>query len=164
LVILTKDNWLSWLNVQIDLRPYIDHCRNPSFGLATKVKGLQGCGPKGNPGVTSHTPRSVGKCEGVNLHTPKATPTLGDGVSVDSQNFKERFQGQNSMACGVLYIIGKLLECRCLKWACIAHLDIWNTSYGQKKGWESNCQFDSRPKKFRNRLDLLCCRWCATYR
>jgi hypothetical protein len=27
------------------------------------------------------------------------------------------------MACGVLYIIGKLLELRCLKWACIVHLE-----------------------------------------
>ncbi len=68
-------------------------CRNPSFGLATKAKGLQGCGPTESPGVTSHTVRSVRKCEGVNPHTPKATPTLGDGVSVDSRNFKERFQG-----------------------------------------------------------------------
>jgi hypothetical protein len=68
-------------------------CRNPSFGLATKAKGLQGYGPRGSPGVTSHTPGSVGKCEGVNPHTPKATPTLGDGVPVDSQNFREQFQG-----------------------------------------------------------------------
>jgi hypothetical protein len=57
------------------------NCRNPSFGLATKPKGLQGCGPRGSlgvkakrsqgcgprksPGVTSNTPRSVRKCEGV---------------------------------------------------------------------------------------------------
>jgi hypothetical protein len=27
------------------------------------------------------------------------------------------FRGQNSMTCGVFYIIGKLLERRCLKWA-----------------------------------------------
>jgi len=48
-------------------------CRNSSFGLTTKAKGLQGCGPKGSPGikarrssgVTSHTPGSVRKCEGV---------------------------------------------------------------------------------------------------
>jgi hypothetical protein len=70
-------------------------CRNPSFGLATKAKGLQGCGPKGSPGVTSGTPGSVGKCEGVNLHTPKATPALGDGVPVDSRNFRGRFEGSN---------------------------------------------------------------------
>jgi hypothetical protein len=66
-------------------------CHNPSFGLTTKAKGLQGCGPRGSLGVTSHTPGSVGKCEGVNPHTSKATPTLGDGVSVNSRNFRERF-------------------------------------------------------------------------
>jgi hypothetical protein len=27
------------------------------------------------------------------------------------------FRGHNSMACGVLYIIEKILECKCLKWA-----------------------------------------------
>ncbi len=32
-----------------------------------------------------------------------------------------------------------------------------NKSYGQKKGGDSNCQFDSRPLKVRNRLDLLAC-------
>jgi len=36
---------------------------------------------------------SVREYEGMNPHTPKATPTLGDGVPVDSQNFKERLQG-----------------------------------------------------------------------
>ncbi len=61
-----------------------DHyCRNPSFGLATKVKGLQGCEPRGSPGVTSETPGSVRECEGVSLHTPKVTPKLGEGVPVD---------------------------------------------------------------------------------
>jgi hypothetical protein len=30
-----------------------------------KVKALQGSGPRGSPGVTSHTPGSVRKCEGV---------------------------------------------------------------------------------------------------
>jgi hypothetical protein len=41
------------------------------------------------PGVLE----SVREYEGVNLHTPKATPTLGDGVPLDSKNFKERSQG-----------------------------------------------------------------------
>jgi len=68
------------------------------------------------------------------------------------------------MSCGVLYIIGKILKRRCLKWARIAHLNIWNTSYGQKKGRESNCQFDSRPQKVGNRPDLLSCMGRATYR
>jgi hypothetical protein len=76
---------------------------------------------------------------------------------------KSNFRNQNSMACDIIYIIEKLLELRCIKWARIAHLDIWNTSYGQKKGRESNCQFDSQPQKVRNQLDLLRCRGRATY-
>jgi hypothetical protein len=68
------------------------------------------------------------------------------------------------MSYGILYIIWNLLKRRCLKWARIAHLGIWNTSYGQKKGRESNCQFDSRPQKVGNRLDLLSYRGRATYR
>jgi len=36
---------------------------------------------------------SVKEYEGVNLHTPKATPTLRDRVPMDSRNFRERLQG-----------------------------------------------------------------------
>jgi len=63
-------------------------------------------------------------------------------------------RGQISMACGALYIIGKILKRRCLKWARIAHLEIWNTSYDQMKGRESNCQFDSQPEKVGNRPEI----------
>jgi hypothetical protein len=41
---------------------------------------------------------------------------------------------------------------------------IWNVSYGQKKGRESSCQFDSRPQKVGNRPDLLSCKGRVTYR
>ncbi len=50
-----------------------------------------------------------------------------------------------------------------LKWARINHLDIWNTNYGEKKGRESNWQFDSWPLKVGNRPNFLVCRWRATY-
>jgi hypothetical protein len=80
-----------------------------------------------------------------------------------SETSESDFRGQNSMSCGVLYIIEKILKRRCLEWTCIAHLNIWNTSYRQKKGWESNYQFDSWPQKVGNRPDLLSCRGCATY-
>jgi hypothetical protein len=83
-----------------------------------------------------------------------------------------------------LYIIGKLLKCRCPKWARMTHLDIWNTSYAQKKGRESNWQFDSRPRKVESQtwesrdkkpfgchsrkvasgVDSLVCRWRAICR
>jgi len=44
-----------------------------------------------NPGVTLHVPKSVGKCEGMNLHIPKGTSTLGVGISMDFLTFEERF-------------------------------------------------------------------------
>jgi hypothetical protein len=84
--------------------------QNPSFGLATKAKGLQGCEPRGSPGVTSHTPGSVGKCEGVNLHIPKQLPLWEMESRWTSKILKSNFRGQNSMDCDVLYIIRKLLE------------------------------------------------------
>jgi hypothetical protein len=41
----------------------------------------------------SHAPKSVKECEGIDLHTPKGTPTLGVGVPMDSQIFREQLQG-----------------------------------------------------------------------
>jgi hypothetical protein len=45
----------------------------------------------------------------------------------------------------------------------MSHLDICSTSYGQKKGRESNWQFDSRPLKVGNRPDSSVCRWSVTH-
>jgi hypothetical protein len=50
------------------------------------------------------------------------------------------------------------------KMAYMGHLDIYNTSYGKKKGQESNWQFDSRPLKVENRPDPDACRWNVTHR
>jgi hypothetical protein len=66
------------------------------------------------------------------------------------ENSKDNLKGQISLPWCVLYINEKLLKRKCQKWPCIAHLDIYSPSYGQKKGRESNCQFDSRPLKVRN--------------
>jgi hypothetical protein len=138
-------------------------CYNPSFGLATKARGLQGCGPRGSPGVTPHAPGSAREWGGMNPHTPKGVQKWKLESWWTSESSKGDFKGQNSMAGIVFYTIGKLLDCKCLKWARIAHLDIWNISYGQKKGRESNYQFDSRPLKIGNRPDLLVGRGRATY-
>jgi hypothetical protein len=43
----------------------------------------------------------------------------------------------------------------------MSHLDIYNPSYGQKKGRESNWQFDSRPLKVGNRPKSNVNRWIA---
>ncbi len=85
------------------------------------------------------------------------------GFLWDFRNFKVLLQGSKHLALGVFYIIGKLLKCRCRKWSRMGHLDICNTSYGKKKGWESNWQFDSQPLKVRIRPDPDACRWSATH-
>ncbi len=41
-------------------------------------------------------------------------------------------RGQNSSPWVVFYITGKILKCKCLKWARIAHLDICN---GRESNW-----------------------------
>jgi len=50
------------------------------------------------------------------------------------------------------------------KWPCMSHLDIYSLSYEQKKGRESNWQFDSQPLKVENRPDPDVCRRSATWR
>jgi hypothetical protein len=68
------------------------------------------------------------------------------------------------MACGALYIIGKLLERRCLKlliWTSETQVTAKRRAGSQNR--ESDCQFDSRPEKVGNRPDLLGCRQRATY-
>ncbi len=65
-------------------------------------------------------------------------------------------KGQNPSPWEVFYTIRKLLKRKCPKWARMTHLDICNTSYGQKKGQESNSQFDSRPQKSRESTWFPC--------
>jgi hypothetical protein len=60
-------------------------------------------------------------------------------------------KGQNTSHWGVLGVIGKVLKRRCRKCPRIGHLDIYSPSYGQKKGRESNWQFNSWPLKVGNR-------------
>jgi hypothetical protein len=50
---------------------YGGECHNHSLGLTTKARACKGAGQEGSPIVTSHAPRNVGECEGMNPHTPK---------------------------------------------------------------------------------------------
>jgi len=103
---------------------FIFSYNNPSLGLAIKAKRLQGCRPRGSPGVTSHTFGSVRKCEGVNPRTPRQLPLWEMESRWTLETLESDLRGQNLMSCDFLYIIRKLLERRCLKWARITHLDI----------------------------------------
>ncbi len=85
---------------------------------------------------------TLAKCGGEAQHLEKVrTPEC---LELDSK-------AQNTSHWGVLGVIGKVLKRRYRKCPRIGHLDICRPSYGQKKGRESNCQFDSRPLKVGNR-------------
>jgi hypothetical protein len=112
-----------------------------------------------------HAPGSARECEGIDLHTlPRELPLWELESRWTLECLESDCKGWNSMDWGNFFTIGKLLKCRCLKWARMTHLDIWNTSYGQKKGRESNWQFDSQSLKVGNRPDFLAWRWRVTYR
>jgi hypothetical protein len=101
-----------------------------------------------------------GKCE-VATHTPENGTWESFGTP---ENSELDCRGQNTLHWNVLYTIGNVLKCRCPKWSHMSHLDICSTSYGRKKGQESNWQFDSRPLKVGNWPDPDVCRWSATHR
>jgi len=80
------------------------------------------------------------------------TPKVGDLESFGTPECLEfNSRVQNTLHWDVLNVIEKALKCRCLKCPRIGHLDICSPSYGQKKGQESNWQFDSWPLKVKNR-------------
>jgi hypothetical protein len=139
-------------------------CRNPSLRLTTKARG---CKVTGKRGAGSHA-ACFQECKNMWGNRPshsQGNSHFGELESWWTPEFLERdCKGQNPSPWGVLYIIENILKRICLKWACMTHLDIWNTSYGQKKGQKSNWQFDSRPQKVGNRPDFLACRWRATRR
>ncbi len=93
--------------------------------------------------------RTLRECED-ETHTPEIRTWESSGTPKTSEF---DYRGQNTLHWGVPYIIGKLSECKCRKWPCMGHLDICSTSYGKKKGQESNLQFDSQPLKVRNQPD-----------
>jgi hypothetical protein len=84
------------------------------------------------------------------------SPTLGKSEDLESSGTPECLEfdnkAKNTSHYNVLGVIGKVLKRRYRKWPRIGHLDIYSPSYGQKKGRESNWQFDSRALKAWNGL------------
>jgi hypothetical protein len=122
--------------------------------VASLALGSQGRGPRERPG-------SVGGCENEHSHSQMNFHYWELESRWTPETSESDCKGQNPLPCEFFYIIGKLLKFRCPKWAHMTHLDICNTSYGQKKGRESNYQY-SRPRKVRNRPNSFACRWRAT--
>jgi hypothetical protein len=128
----------------------------------TKARGCKGAGQERDPRITSHTSESAKSVRAWTLTLPSELPCWELSPKTTPKSSECNCKGQNSLPWRIIYIIGNLLKFRCLNWARIAHLNICNTSYGQKKGRESNWQFHSRPLKVTNRPNFLTCRQHVT--
>jgi hypothetical protein len=62
-----------------------------ALGSRPRQKACKGAGQDWAWELHSHAPGSAKECEGKNPRTPKWTPMLGIGVSVDSWMFREWF-------------------------------------------------------------------------
>jgi hypothetical protein len=100
------------------------HCRNPNLGLTTKARGCKVAGQDKDPKVTSHAPKSAKSVREWTVTFPNELQCWELESQMDSWIFRVACRGQNSFPWIIIYIIEKLLKCRCLKWAYIAHLDI----------------------------------------
>jgi len=87
---------------------------------------------------------TLAKCGGEAQHLEKLGVWSPECLELNSK-------AQNTSHWSVLGVIGKVLKRRYRKWPRIGNSDICSSSYGQKKGRESNWQFDSRPLKVGNR-------------
>jgi hypothetical protein len=101
-----------------------------------------------------------GPSVGVKPNTPKVGNLESSGT-LECSELDSKVQ--NTSHWGVLGVIGKILKRRYLKWPRIGHLDICSPSYGQKKGRDSNWQFDSRALKVENRPVPDVCSGSATW-
>jgi hypothetical protein len=78
-------------------------------------------------------------------------PKMGLGSPLGLLKTQNSIAGVKTPRLKMFFItMEKVLKRRCRKWPCMSHSDICSTSYVRKKGWESNCQFDSWPLKVGN--------------
>jgi hypothetical protein len=93
----------------------------PKQGLVIKARACKGANQKKSPWITSHAPRSVKECEGINPHTPKWALTWELKSWWTFKPSKRYCKGQNSLDWRVPYIITKIFKHICLKWVCMTH-------------------------------------------
>jgi hypothetical protein len=139
-----------------------------ALGLRPRQKGCKGAGQEEAGSHITYS-RECKKVWGSETSHSQVNSHVGSWSSERTPEYSERNRrGQNSLPWGVLYIIGKVLKCTCLKWPRTSHLNVYSSGYGQKERpgvkIASLRENDSRPLKVKNRSDLLGCRQRATYR
>jgi hypothetical protein len=98
---------------------------------------------------------------GLSVRMKLTLPKVGTWSPPGLPKTQSSIAGVKTPRIGVFFISIERSKCKCPKWPRMSHLDICSPSYGQKKGRESNWQFDSRHLKVRNQPLPDVCRWSA---
>jgi len=93
-----------------------------------------------------HIITNGGDCKKWSLMTPSALPLWELHLCVNLKCSKPWLKRQTSTKLGPQDTIGKVLKFKCLTFPCIVHWDLIYMNYDQKKGRESNWEFDSWPQ------------------
>jgi hypothetical protein len=137
---------------------------NLSLGLTTKTRGWKVAGQEGDLGVISHVPGSAKSVRAWTFTLPSELPCWELESQKDFRIFRAQLQRSKLIALKISLYHWKVAEALMSKMNSHCPFEICNTSYGQKKGRESNNQFDSRPLKVKNQPNFVACRQLATYR
>jgi len=105
-------------------------CCNLSLRLVTKTRACKVVSQEGSLGVTPHVLGSEENVREWTFTLPRELPPWELESWWVSKFSESDCRVQNSMDWKIPYIIKNILKCRCLKWAHMTHLDIWNTSLG----------------------------------
>ncbi len=111
---------------------WIKLCFNINFGLVIKV-GAQKKMKDRRMCWNSHT-FDYGKMQKKWIFEISKWESLGSWSSKLFWIFGTKCRWQIIFKLNKFYIIDFFLKCRCQRWACAFHLEIWNSSYDQKKG------------------------------
>jgi hypothetical protein len=118
------------------------HCKCSVVTLALSSQPRQGgckvAGQEEGLGVTSHVPENAKSVREWTLTLPSELPSWELESKWNPEYLECDYRGQNTSVWKVLYIIENILKHKCLKWAFMTRLHIWNISYDKKKGHESN--------------------------
>jgi hypothetical protein len=105
-----------------------------------------------------HAFESVGRCEGMNPRISKWAPILRVRVLMDSWIFRNQLQGSKFIRLKNFLYHWKTFRMQMFKMGSHVPFEYLKHELWWKKGMESKCQFDSRPLKVENHLNLLTCK------
>jgi hypothetical protein len=123
-----EKNFKSWkrflkINAIINFSK-VHNYRNPSLGFATKAIAYKSAGQEWSLGVTFMFPKMWESVKEWTPTFPSELPLWEQESWWTPECSKSDCRGQNPLDWRVIYIIGKLLKLRCLKWARMTHLGI----------------------------------------